>query len=335
MKALAYERAADARAAQQAVASEPETMFLAGGTNLVDLMKLGVQRPDRLIDITGLGLDAIEHRADGSVLIGATVRNSALAADPGIRERFPALSQALLAGASGQLRNMATTAGNLLQRTRCVYFQDTSKPCNKREGGRDPSRCSAIEGAHRDLALLGTNDRCVASHPSDMAVALAALDASVHVVRADGTREVLASLDALYREPGDDPSRDTTLAPGDLITGVELPAPPTGARMTYRKVRDRWSYAFALVSVAALIVADEDGRLREARIALGGVGSRPWRARGAEALLAGARPDPAASTVRAAVLAEFDRARPLPQNAFKAELAADTAAAVVSDLMWS
>jgi len=332
MRALAYERASDAHAAQQAVAADPDTMFLAGGTNLVDLMKLGVHRPDRLIDITRLGLDAIEHRADGSVLIGATARNSVLAADPGIRERFPALSQALLAGASGQLRNMATTAGNLLQRTRCVYFQDTSKPCNKRELG---SGCSAIDGAHRDLALLGTSDRCVASHPSDMAVALAALDARVHVVRADGTRETLGSLDDLYREPGEDPRRDTTLAPGDLITGVELPAPPAGARMRYRKVRDRWSYAFALVSVAALVVADQDGRLREARVALGGVGSRPWRARTAEGLLAGTRLDPAASSVRAAVLAEFDGARPLPDNAFKAELAADTAAAVIADLVWS
>jgi xanthine dehydrogenase YagS FAD-binding subunit len=332
MRVLAYERAADARAAQQAVAAETDTMFLAGGTNLVDLMKLGVHRPDRLIDITGLGLDAIEHRADGSVLIGATVRNSALAADPVIRERFPALSQALLAGASGQLRNMATTAGNLLQRTRCVYFQDPSKPCNKRDPG---SGCSAIGGAHRDLALLGTSDHCVATHPSDMAVALAALDARVHLVRADGTRDILDSLDALYREPGDDPSRDTTLGPGDLITGVELPAPPAGARMAYRKVRDRWSYAFALVSVGALVVADEDGRLREARIALGGVGSRPWRARKAEALLAGARPDPSADAVRAAVLSEFDRARPLPDNAFKADLVADTAAAVVADLVWS
>jgi len=331
MRALVFDRASDARAAQRAVATEPDTMFLAGGTNLVDLMKLGVHRPDRLIDITTLELDAIEHQPDGSALIGATVRNSALAADPEIRERFPAVSQALLSGASGQLRNMATTAGNLLQRTRCVYFQDTTKPCNKREAG---SGCSAIDGAHRDLALLGTSAYCVASHPSDLAVALAALDARVQLVRADGTADTLGSLDALYREPGDDPSRDTTLEPGDLITAVELPAPPAGARMAYRKVRDRWSYAFALVSVAALVVADEDGRLREIRISLGGVGSRPWRARRAEALLAGARPDPGGSTVRAAVLAEFDGARALPDNAFKADLAADTAAALVCDLLW-
>jgi xanthine dehydrogenase YagS FAD-binding subunit len=331
VRALAYERATDARTAQRAVAGEPDTMFLAGGTNLVDLMKLGVARPDRLIDITGLELGAIEHRGDGSVRIGATVRNSALAADPGIRARFPALSQALLSGASGQLRNLATTAGNLLQRTRCVYFQDTTKPCNKREPG---SGCPAIEGVHRDLALLGTSAECIASHPSDMAVALAALDARIHLARADGAEDTLSSLDALYREPGDDPRRDTTLEPGDLITGVELPAPPVGARMAYRKVRDRWSYAFALVSVAALVVADEDGRLREVRIALGGVGSRPWRAHRAEALLVGARRDPGASSVRAAVLAEFDGARALPGNAFKAELAADTAAVVVGELLW-
>jgi xanthine dehydrogenase YagS FAD-binding subunit len=335
MRALGYERAGDARAAQQAVATEPDTMFLAGGTNLVDLMKLGVHRPARLIDISGLDLGAIEHREDGSARIGATVRNSALAADPGIRERFPALSQALLSGASGQLRNMATTGGNLLQRTRCVYFQDTSKPCNKREGGRDPSRCSAIAGAHRELALLGTSESCIATHPSDMAVALAALDARIEVERAAGSRETLESLDALYREPGDDPSRDTTLEPGDLITAVELPAPAAGARMAYRKVRDRWSYAFALVSVAVLLVAEEDGRLTDIRIALGGVASRPWRARRAESLLAGVRPDPGASSVRAAVLAEFDDARSLPGNAFKAELAADTAAAVVADLLWA
>ncbi len=328
MRAFAYERASDARAAQAAVAAEPDTAFLAGGTNLVDLMKLGVERPDRLIDVTALGLDTLEHRDDGSALVGATVRNAALAADPGIRERFPVLSEALLAGASGQLRNAATTAGNLLQRTRCVYFQDTSKPCNKRTPG---SGCSALEGAHRDLALLGTSDRCVASHPSDMAVALAALDARVRVTRADGGDETLEHLDALYREPGEDPSRDTTLRAGDLITAVELPAPPVGARMAYRKVRDRWSYAFALVSVAALLVVDEDGRWRELRLALGGVASRPWRARRAERALLDS-PAPAPEQVVSAVLTEFDGARSLPGNAFKAQLVADTAAAVIADL---
>jgi xanthine dehydrogenase YagS FAD-binding subunit len=330
VRALAYERAADSRTAQREVAERPDTMFLAGGTNLVDLMKLGVLTPDHLIDITGLGLDQIEHRADGSVSIGATVRNSTLAADPGIRERFPVLSQALLAGASGQLRNMATTAGNLLQRTRCVYFQDTAKPCNKREGGRDPDRCSAIKGAHRDLALLGTSEHCVASHPSDMAVAMAALDARAHVTRADGTTDTLG-LDDLYREPGDPPERETVLEPGDLITGVQLPVPPVGALMAYRKVRDRWSYAFALVSVAAVVVADEDGRVRELRLGLGAVASRPWRARTAEQRLTGTIPT--ADDVRAAVRAEFDEARALPDNAFKIDLVADTAAEVLGRMI--
>ncbi len=328
MRALAYERATDARAAQQIVQADSEAMFLGGGTNLVDLMKLGVARPGRLVDITKLQLDAIEHRTDGSVLVGATVRNATLAADPGVRERFPLLSEALLAGASGQLRNLATTAGNLLQRTRCVYFQDTTKPCNKRELG---SGCSAIDGAHRDLALLGTSDHCVASHPSDMAVAMVALDAVVHVTRADGTAARL-TLDELYREPGEDPRRDTTLAPGDLITAVALPAPPVGARMAYRKVRDRRSYAFALVSVAALVVCDEDGRVRDLRIGLGSVASRPWRARVAEQRLSGTIPT--ADDVRAAVRAEFQAgdARALPDNEFKIELAADTAAAVLTAL---
>jgi xanthine dehydrogenase YagS FAD-binding subunit len=328
MRALAYERAVDARAAQVAVAAGPDTMFLAGGTNLVDLMKLGVARPQRLIDITRLGLDAIEHRADGSLAVGATVRNSALAADRGVRERFPLLTQALLAGASGQLRNMATTGGNLLQRTRCVYFQDTTKPCNKRELA---SGCAALHGAHRDLALLATSEHCVASHPSDMAVALAALDARVHVTRADASAYTFESLDELYREPGDDPRRDTKLNAGDLITAVELPAPPVGARMAYRKVRDRRSYAFALVSVGALVVADVDGRVRDLRLALGAVASRPWRARVAEQRLIGTTAT--AQDVRAAILAEFEPARPLPDNAFKIELAADTAAAVVTELL--
>ena len=332
MRALAYERAQDARSAQAAVSADGEAMFLAGGTNLVDLMKLGVARPARLIDIRRLGLDAIEHRRDGSVLIGATVTNSALAADPGIRQRFPLISQAILAGASGQLRNLATTAGNLLQRTRCVYFGDTTKPCNKREPG---SGCPAIEGAHRDLALLGTSEHCVATHPSDMAVALAALDAVVHVTAADGA-QARYPLDAFYREPGDTPQIETVLQAGDLITAVEVPAPPVGAQMAYRKVRDRWSYAFAVVSVAALVVTDEDGAIRDLRLGLGGVATRPWRARTAEGMLitdAGSGAvvtDPDA--IRAAVAAEFAHARPLPGNAFKAQLAADTAAAVISRL---
>jgi xanthine dehydrogenase YagS FAD-binding subunit len=328
MKALAYERAADARAAQELLAAHPDAVFLAGGTNLVDLMKLGVVRPDLLIDISRLPYDAITHRPDGSALIGATARNADLAGDVGIRERFPVVSQALLAGASGQLRSAATTAGNLLQRTRCGYFQDTSKPCNKREPG---SGCPAIDGAHRELGLLGTSDHCVATHPSDLAVGLVALDAVVHVLRATGA-EAAIPLSDLYLAPGDTPERETVLEPGDLITAVELPPPPAAgrARMRYRKVRDRWSYAFALVSVAAVVSLDDDGRLADPRIALGGVAPRPWRARRAEALLDGARPTRA--TVRAALLEELADARPLPDNAFKTELVADTAAAVVAQL---
>ena len=326
MRALAYERVTDAAAARQLVAGEPDAMFLAGGTNLVDLMKLGVARPGLLVDITGLPLDAIDHRPDGTISIGATVRNARLAADPGIRRCAPMLSQALLAGASGQLRSAATTAGNLLQRTRCVYFQDVSKPCNKRE---PESGCAAIEGAHRDLALLGVSDACVASHPSDMAVAMVALDARVDITRAGGEATTIG-LEDLYVAPDDAPQRETVLGPGDLITGVELPPPPVGARMTYRKVRDRWSYAFALVSVAALVVTDEDDRIRDLRLGFGGVASRPWRARIAESRLLGTIPT--GSEIRDAVRAEFEPARPLPGNAFKIELLADTVAAVLCDL---
>jgi xanthine dehydrogenase YagS FAD-binding subunit len=327
MRALAYERAGDVAEAQRLATAQPDAMYLAGGTNLVDLMKLGVARPALLIDISALGLDEIDHRADGSVVIGAMARNARLAGDPGIRERFPLLAEALLAGASGQLRSVASTAGNLLQRTRCVYFQDVGKPCNKREPG---SGCAAIEGAHRDLALLGTSEHCVASHPSDMAVAMVALDGVVHLTRAGGDADRML-VEQLYREPGATPERETMLNPGDLITAVHLPAVPVGARMAYRKVRDRRSYAFALVSVAALAVTDEDGRIRDLRLGFGGVASRPWRARTAEAQLTGRRPTPA--RIAAAVAAEFAGARPLPDNAFKAELMADTVGAVLADLL--
>ena len=327
MRALGYERAGDAAEAQRLVAAQPDAMFLAGGTNLVDLMKLGVARPALLIDLAAIGLDEIDHRADGSVVIGAMARNARVAGDPGIRERFPVLAQALLAGASGQLRSVASTAGNLLQRTRCVYFQDVAKPCNKREPG---SGCAAIEGAHRDLALLGTSEHCVASHPSDMAVAMVALDGVVHLTRAGGDADQML-VEELYREPGTTPERETNLTAGDLITSVQLPAVPVGARMAYRKVRDRRSYAFALVSVAALTVTDEDGRIRDLRLGFGGVASRPWRARTAEAQLTGTRPT--ADDITAAVAAEFSSARPLPDNAFKAELMADTVAAVLGDLL--
>jgi xanthine dehydrogenase YagS FAD-binding subunit len=327
MRALAFHRAGDVADAQRLAAEHADAMYLAGGTNLVDLMKLGVARPSLLIDITGLGMDEIDHRADGSVSIGALVRNAPLAGDPQVRERFPVLAQALLAGASGQLRSVASTAGNLLQRTRCVYFQDTTKPCNKRAPG---SGCAAIDGAHRELALLGTSEHCVASHPSDMAVALVALDAIVDVLRTGGDIDEML-VEELYREPGSSPERETVLSSGDLITAVRLPAPPVGARMAYRKVRDRRSYAFALVSVAVLVVADEDGRIRDLRLGFGGVATRPWRARTAEAQLTGTRPSPQA--IESAVGAEFAAARPLPGNAFKVELMADTVTAVLGELL--
>lgn len=325
MKPFTYERATDLASAA-AAAAEPDAVVLGGGTNLVDLMKLDVLRPGAVVDISGLPLDGIEHRPDGGLLIGANARNSDLAGDPGVRRRFPLLAEAVLAGASGQVRAMATTAGNLLQRTRCSYFQDVSKPCNKREPG---SGCPAIEGAHRDLAVLGTSEHCVASHPSDMAVALTALDAVVHVRRADGRQERIP-IDEFYLLPGDSPQQETVLAAGDLVTAVELPAPPAGARMRYRKVRDRASFAFAVVSVAVLAVSDVDGTLREVRVGFGGVAPKPWRARTTERDLTGRAPEPGA--VRAAARAEFADARPLPDNEFKIDLAGDVLAAVLRDL---
>jgi xanthine dehydrogenase YagS FAD-binding subunit len=327
MRPFAYERAGDAGSATALVAGAGvEAAYLAGGTNLVDLMKLGVARPGLLVDITRLPYNRIEHRPDGGALIGATVRNADLAGDVGVRTRFPVLAQALLSGASGQLRTLATTGGNLLQRTRCVYFQDVTKPCNKREPG---AGCSAINGSHRDLAVIGTSDACVASHPSDMAVALAVLDAVVHL-RADGRTRTVPLVD-FYVLPGETPQIETVLEPGELITGVELPPPPAGAAMRYRKVRDRWSYAFALVSVAAVASVAADGSLREIRLGLGGVAPMPWRARRAEQLLTGHRPTSA--LVRAAARAEFATARPLPQNAFKIDLAADVIASTVGALV--
>ncbi|MBL1097544.1 FAD binding domain-containing protein [Streptomyces coffeae] len=327
MKPFAYERATAPEAAATRVTDTADAMYLAGGTNLVDLMKLGVAEPTLLVDITGLPYDSIEHRADGSVLIGSLVSNSVLSGDRGIRRRFPAVAEAVLAGASGQLRTRATTGGNLLQRTRCVYFQDVTKACNKREPG---SGCSALEGSHRDLAVLGTSDACVATHPSDMAVPMAALDAVVHLRRAGGdTRSV--PLTDFYLLPGDTPERETVLEAGELITGVELPPPPAGAAMCYRKVRDRWSYAFALVSVAAVAATGPDGTLSEIRLALGGVAPLPWRARRAEEQLAGRRPTEEA--LRSAARAEFASARPLPRNAFKIDLAVDLITATVLELV--
>lgn len=324
MKPFRYERASDASSAIALLAQAPNGVFLAGGTNLVDHMKLGVRQPDLLIDITHLPYDRIEALPDGGLRIGAMVRNSDLAADRTIRVRYPLLAQALLAGASGQLRNLATTGGNLLQRTRCVYFQDVSKPCNKRVPG---SGCSAREGYHRDLAILGASEACIATHPSDMAVALAALDATVRVVGARGERTI--PLVRFYRLPGDEPQRDTVLARDDLITSVELPPLAFAACSLYRKVRDRASYAFALVSVAAALDI-VGGVVRDVRIALGGVAHAPWRAARAEALLRGA---PATEEMfgRAAE-AELADAQPLPGNAFKVPLARNTLVRTLLDL---
>ncbi|MFE1789189.1 FAD binding domain-containing protein [Streptomyces sp. NPDC059525] len=327
MKPFAYVRATSLREAADAYAAHPGSRYLAGGTNLVDLMKLGVETPTALIDISRLPLDGITELPDGGLHIGATVRNSDLAADPRVRARYPLLARALLAGASGQLRNVATTGGNLLQRTRCGYFQDPSKPCNKREPG---SGCAAREGIHRDHAVLGQSEHCIATHPSDMAVALAALDAEVELYGGpDGTRTVEAA--HFHRLPADHPEQDTVIRPGEIITGVRLPAPVPGARSLHRKARDRASYAFALASVAVVLDLDpEDGRVRRCALAFGGLAPRPWRATETEARLTGAEPHP--DTVRAAVDAELDRAQPLRDNAYKIPLARNLACAAIATL---
>ncbi|HTD37809.1 MAG TPA: xanthine dehydrogenase family protein subunit M [Candidatus Limnocylindrales bacterium] len=313
MTPFRYERAPDAGTAVATLAAAPRAAFLGGGTNLVDLMKLGVATPELLVDVARLPYGTIDVLADGSVRIGAAVKNSVLAADRTIRTRYPVLSQALLSGASGQLRNLATTGGNLLQRTRCVYFQDVTKPCNKRRPG---SGCPARDGYHRNLAILGASDACVATHPSDMAVAMAALDAIVRVQGPRGDRAI--PLVEFHRLPGEEPQRDTVLEHGELITAVDLPPLPFAARSRYRKVRDRASYAFALVSVAAALDV-EGGRVRDVRIALGGVAHKPWRAMRAEAALRGATADE--ETFRRAIDAELESARPLRENAFKVPLA--------------
>ena len=324
MKPFRYERAGDASGAIALLAQEPSSAFLGGGTNLVDLMKLGVAQPQVLIDISHLPYNRVEQLPDGTVRIGAAVRNSDLAADPIIRARYPMLAQALLAGASGQLRNLATTGGNLLQRTRCVYFQDISKPCNKREPG---SGCPAREGSHRSLAILGASEACIATHPSDMAVALVALDALVRVLGPNGERTI--PLIQFHRLPGDEPQRDTTLEHDELITAIDLPPLSFVARSHYRKVRDRASYAFALVSVAAAIDV-VDGRVRDARIAFGGVAHKPWRAMKAEDVL---RRAPATEEVfRQAADAELAEAQPLRENAFKVPLARNILVRTLLDL---
>jgi xanthine dehydrogenase YagS FAD-binding subunit len=325
MKPYRYQRARDISGAVTALAEEPNATFLAGGTNLVDLMKLGVMEPEVLVDVRRLTSDAVEELPDGGVRIGAAIPNSDLAADWTIRSRYPVLSQALLSGASGQLRNLATTGGNLLQRTRCVYWQDTTTPCNKREPG---SGCSAIEGHNKHHAILGASEHCVATHPSDMAVAMAALDALVVVQGQDGERRI--SIEELHRLPGDEPWRDTTLEHGELITAVDLPQLDFASNSKYRKVRERASYAFALVSVAAALDVDEDGTVRDVRLALGGVAHKPWRATKAEEALRGEPVNEA--NLRAAADIELEDAEPLRENAFKVPLARNVIARTLLDL---
>src|SRR2546421_9009387 len=276
-----YARAAAVADAVRQIAADPTAKFIAGGTNLIDLMKEDVERPSRLIDITRLPLKTIEETADGGLRIGALVPNSDLAYHPLIAQRYPVLASAILAGASQQLRNMASTGGNLLQRTRCFYFYDTATPCNKREPG---SGCSAIDGLNRISAILGTSEACIATHPSAMCVALAALEARVHVVGSNGERMIAFS--DFHRLPGDTPQLDTNLHPNEIVTAVELPAEGFAKNYSYLKIRDRLSYAFALVSVAAALEL-EGGTIRQARLALGGVAHKPWRDTSAEAGLRG------------------------------------------------
>jgi len=315
MRDLEYVRAASPEAAVSAVAQDHEACLLGGGTNLVDHLKLGITSPRVLVDISRLPLDTVEEFDDGEtsgVRIGANVRNSDLAAHPVVRSRYPAVARALLSGASGQIRHQATTGGNLLQRTRCVYFQDVTTPCNKREPG---SGCSALEGYGRHNAILGTSPQCVATHPSDLAVALCALDATVVVLGPGGERRI--PLEDLHRLPGEEPSRDTNLEPAELITAVELSASPIAARSTYVKVRDRASYAFALVSVAAALELDGD-QVRDVRIAWGGVAHKPWRAHRAESALIGSRFSEAAVQDSAEIeLADADLT---DENAYKAPM---------------
>jgi xanthine dehydrogenase YagS FAD-binding subunit len=321
MKAFAFERAT-ATAEAIELHERGHAAYLGGGTNLVDLMRLGVATPDVLVDVTKLGHDQIESTPDGGLRVGAAVTNSDLAAHPDVRERYPLLSQALLSGASYQLRNLATVGGNLLQRTRCAYFQDVSKPCNKREPG---TGCPAREGDHRNFAILGHSPACVATHPSDMAVALAALGATVHI---EGKPPI--PIGGFHRLPADEPERDTVLEPGDLITAVELPALAAAANSRYRKVRDRASYAFAVVSIAAALELDGD-TITEVRIALGGVAHVPWRAGTAEAELRGGPPTEAAFA--AAADAELARAEPLRDNAFKVPLARNLIVRTLTELI--
>ncbi|NTD89177.1 FAD binding domain-containing protein [Agrobacterium tumefaciens] len=313
MRAFTYERATTAQAAAKAAAANPEAKFIAGGTNILDLMKLEIEHPAHLIDINGVGLDKIETTSDGGLRIGALVRNTDLASDETVRRDYGLLTRALVAGASGQLRNKATTAGNLLQRTRCPYFYDTNQPCNKRQPG---SGCSALGGFSRQHAVVGSSESCIATHPSDMAVAMRALDATVETVNGDGRSRAIPIAD-FHRLPGDTPHIETVLEPGEFITAVTLPK-PIGGKHIYRKVRDRASYAFALISVAAVIQPDGTGR-----VAVGGVAHKPWRTgSGDQELKSGAK---------AASAALLGDARPTEQNRFKITLVERTIGAVIAE----
>ena len=323
MTPFTYGRAADAADAIRQ-AGVQGARYLGGGTNLVDLMRETIERPRALIDVTGLSADIVEQD-DGGLMIGAAAKNTAIAEHPLVRTRYPVLTRAIVSGASAQIRNMATAGGNLLQRTRCAYFyDDDGARCNKRDPG---AGCDAIEGFHRGHAILGASNSCIATHPSDMCVALAALDARVHT-RGSGGERSLAFTD-LHRLPGDQPHIETVLDPSELITGIALPALPMAARSTYRKVRDRASYAFALVSVAAAIEV-EDGLVKDVRLALGGVAHKPWRATKAEALMIGHRAD--ADAFGSAIDAELSDARPLRDNGFKIDVARRAAVAVLQEL---
>ena len=315
MRPIQYLRVTEAAAAVAAVRANPEATFIAGGTSLIDLMKLEVLKPAELVDVNALPLGKVEVTSD-HVQIGAMVRNSDLAYHPEIAARFPLLAEALLSGASAQLRNMATMGGNLLQRTRCYYFRDPATPCNKRQPG---SGCGAMDGYNRNHAILGTSERCIAAHPSDMCVALVALDAVVHTRGPTGERQI--PMVDLHLLPADHPERESVLQHGELVVGVSLPARPQMAQSRYLKVRDRASYAFALTSAAATLHV-EGGKIREARLALGGVGTKPWRALEAERALVGQSPSPAAFA-RAADAA-LAAAHPRKHNAFKVELARRT-----------
>ncbi|WP_115047509.1 FAD binding domain-containing protein [Xanthomonas arboricola] len=313
MKAFSYERATSPADAAAKAARQPGAKFIAGGTNLLDLMKLQIETPSHLIDVNGLSLDTIEETPDGGLRIGALVRNTELAADARVRRDYAVLSRALLAGASGQLRNRATTAGNLLQRTRCPYFYDTNQPCNKRLPG---SGCAAIGGFNRQLAVIGVSEECIATHPSDMAIAMRVLDAAVETVRPDGqTRAV--PLSEFYRAPGKTPHLETVLERGELITAVRLPK-PLGGTHVYRKVRDRASYAFALVSVAAVV--QRDGSVR---VGVGGVAHKPWRSEAAEAQ--------SRQGARAIASVLLDGAQPTEHNAFKLPLVERALTAILAD----